>query len=552
MCPLTVMGILNADLGGNDNCTGVALQTDGKIVVAGSTYQFEDYDYLNTDMVAARYNTDGTTDHTFGTNGVVVTDLGNNDEATGVVIQSNGKIVLAGGSNSRFAFVRYTSDGALDSTFSQNGISTVSSKGSNAIENTALGIAISGSRLYAVGDGKYPGNLGVIVKYQLDEGKIKPIVSITTPVNNAIYAAPATIKINAVATDPDGTVIKVDIYNGTKLLKTETSVPYGFSWNNVPAGNYSLTAVATDNSGNTTASDTVKVSVIPHHAPTVSLINPVNNDIFSGPTIIHLGASAVDPEGTISKVEFYNGATLLRTEHFYPYTYTWINAPAGKYTLTAVATNNFGLATTSAAVHISVVANKKPTVIIANLANYQSFAAPAAIPLIAMAKDPDGTISKVEFYNGTALLTTQYFVPYASTWKDVPAGTYKITAKATDNLGLSATSAPVTITVTAPNAPIVSKRPSSNDNKTGIPGVISLKAWPNPAGNTLIVYASGLSQNKPATISVVSASGVIMKTIQSSGLSAAVQIDVSSFASGIYTVKVACENKVLNKQFIKL
>ena len=542
-------GIVIADLGGNDDCEGAALQADGKIVAAGSTYKFEDYDYLNTDMAAARFNANGSPDNTFGTNGVVITDLGNNDKASSVAIETNGKIVLGGGSDSRFAFVRYDIDGSLDSTFSQNGISTVSSKGTNAIENTVEGIAISNSRLYAVGDGKYPGNLGVMVKYQLDEGKIKPIVSITTPANNAVYPIHAIIKIKAIASDPDGSVIKVEFYNGSKLLNTKTSAPYGYSWNNVPAGVYTLTAKATDNSGNITVSDSVKVSVIPHNPPTVSLINPVNNDVFSGPTTIHLGAAAIDPEGTISKVEFYIGDSLIRTERAYPYTYTWINARAGKYSLTAVATNNFGLTTKSAVVHIAVVTNKKPSVIITNLANNQSFAAPATIPMTATAKDPDGTISKVEFYNGTALLATQYWSPYSSTWKDVPAGSYTITAKATDNLGFSATSAPVKITVTAP---VVSSRPSSENNKISVPDVLSLKAWPNPAGNTLIISAGGLSQNKPATISVISASGVVMKTIQSAGLNGAVQIDVSSLASGMYTIKVTSENKVINKPFMKL
>jgi len=545
-------GILQSDIGGNDNCTAVALQADGKIVVAGTTSQYQDNDYQNTNMVAARFKADGTSDNTFGTNGIVITDLDNNDVATALAIEKNGKIILAGGSNSRFAFVRYTPDGALDSTFSQNRISTVSSKGSNAIENTVQGIAISNSRLYAAGDGKYPGNLGVMVKYQLDAGLKKRIVSITAPTKNEIFAAPANIKINAKATDPDGTIAKVEFFNDTTLLHTEFESPYGFMWKNVPTGNYSFTARATDNSGMVTTSSPVKVSVVPHKAPTVAITNPANYETFAGPATINLVAVAIDPESTIKKVKFYNGKTLLGIDSLYPYTYTWKDAPVGSYTLTAKAVNSFGLVTTSAAVNISVIPNIAPTVIITSIANGQSFTAPATIPLTASAKDPDGKISKVEFYSDTVLINTQYKSPYTYTWKDVPAGVYTITAKATDNLGLTKTSAPVKIIVTASDTPMVSNRPASVINLTGLNGDISLKAWPNPAGNIINIRTSGLPQNKPANISVISAMGGVMKTMQSNSSTQTTGLDVSSLVSGMYTVKVICADKVMYKQFIKL
>ncbi|MEJ7681146.1 MAG: Ig-like domain-containing protein [Segetibacter sp.] len=66
---------------------------------------------------------------------------------------------------------------------------------------------------------------------------------------------------------------------------------------------------------------------------------------------------------------------------------------------------------------------------------------PATIPLIAIAKDPNDKISKVEFYNGTSLIRTENYYPYRYTLYNVQAGTYTITAKATDDKGLSATSA---------------------------------------------------------------------------------------------------------------
>ena len=545
-------GILTADMGGNDECAGVVIQADGKIVVAGSTYNIDDSYYANTDIVAARFNNDGTSDKTFGKNGIVVTDLGNNDQARSADIESNGKILVGGVSNSRFAVIRYTPDGSLDTTFSQNGSSTVSSSGVNAIENQIQGIAVSKNKLYVVGNGKYPGNLGVVVRFQLDKGLKKPIVSITTPVNKAVYPANATIKIGASATDPDGTISQVEFYNGKTLLHTEYVSPYGYYWKNIPVGNYILTAKATDNSGMVTTSAEVKISVIPQKAPTVSITNPADNERFAGPATIRLIAAATDPEGTIRKVEFYNGSKLLRTERYYPYTYTWKDVPVGNYTITAKATDSFGLITTSAAVHISVVPNQSPTVSITNLANYQKFIANTPIPLVAAAKDPDGTISKVEFYNGDTLLNVNNTNPYTYTWLNVPAGIYTITAKATDNLGLSKTSAPVKIIVTATDAPIVSSRKPLSDDLTGENKGVSIKMWPNPAGNTLNINSDGLMQNKQTTLSVISVSGNVMKTMQLYSQNQTITLDVSSLASGVYTIRFICGDKVVYKQFVKL
>src|SRR5262249_60646378 len=88
-----------------------------------------------------------------------------------------------------------------------------------------------------------------------------PTVSITAPANNATFTAPANITINATASDPDGTVQKVDFYQNGILLGTDTTSPYSFAWNNVGAGSYALTAVATDNVGGPTTWTAVNITV---------------------------------------------------------------------------------------------------------------------------------------------------------------------------------------------------------------------------------------------------------------------------------------------------
>jgi hypothetical protein len=95
-----------------------------------------------------------------------------------------------------------------------------------------------------------------------------PSVSMTSPADGANYLAPATIALSATASDSDGSVTQVAFYAGSSLLVTDTASPYTFSWSNVPVGNYSLTAVATDNSGASTTSGAVIVHVVTPPAST--------------------------------------------------------------------------------------------------------------------------------------------------------------------------------------------------------------------------------------------------------------------------------------------
>ncbi|HIH10269.1 MAG TPA: hypothetical protein HA254_06415, partial [Candidatus Diapherotrites archaeon] len=94
-------------------------------------------------------------------------------------------------------------------------------------------------------------------------------------------------------------------------------------------------------------------------------------------------------------------------------------------------------------------ANQSPAVSITSPSSGQTFSAPAAITISANASDSDGTVSKVEFYNGTALLGTDTTTPYTYTWGSVGAGAYSITARVTDNSGASATSGTISIVVNA-------------------------------------------------------------------------------------------------------
>ena len=120
-------GIVLTDIGtSNDLGRGSALQNDGKIIVIGSSK-------INgtNDFILIRYNNDGSADSSFGENGIVITSFGvYDDTANAISIQDDGKIVVAGhaynGTNNDIAVARYNADGSLDITFDNDGKTTTS------------------------------------------------------------------------------------------------------------------------------------------------------------------------------------------------------------------------------------------------------------------------------------------------------------------------------------------------------------------------------------------------------------------------------------------
>ncbi len=504
-----------------------------------------------------------------------------------------------------------------------------------------------------------------------------PTVSITAPANNASFAAGASISLTANAADEDGVISKVEFYNGTTLIGASTTSPYSYTWTGVVAGTYSITAKATDNGGATTTSAAITVVVIPNKVPTVSITAPQNNATFEGGTNIILTASAADADGTVSKVEFYNGTTLLGSATTSPYTYTWPAVAAGTYTVTAKATDDKGGIGTSTAVKITVTVpqspyggkawpipgrieaenydlggsglgyfdsdegnrgeafrtddvdieastdvgggynigwtvegewleysvdvsetgkydfkvrvaataagktmhiemngvnvtgvikvpntgdfqawqtvtvpaisltagkqimkivfdsdeinlnyvdiaagNKAPIVNITAPANNTAYVAAASFTITANATDPDGNISKVEFYSGSTLLGSDATSPYSFNWNNVAEGTYTITVKATDNSGASTESAPVTVVVNANKLPSV--------------------ALTTPANNTVL---QAPASNVLLTASAADTDGSVVKvefyngaTLLGSDITSPYTYTIPSLTAGTYTL----------------
>jgi RHS repeat-associated protein len=278
-----------------------------------------------------------------------------------------------------------------------------------------------------------------------------PTVSLTAPVADARYLAPATITLAANASGA-APLTRVEFLADGTVIATVGNSPYTVDWPNVAAGTYQLSARATDRAGAATTSAARRITVHSSNTPpAVSLTAPADGAAYPLSASVTLAATASDVElnTPISRVDFYHGPTLIGGSTTAPYQLAWTPPAAGVYRLTARATDSAGATTISAAHDLTVQGNLPPTVSLTSPGANQSFTAPATVTLTADANDPDG-VARVDFFHGATLIGSAVSSPYRVVWNHVPASRYLLTAQATDRLGASQTSAAVPITVNAP------------------------------------------------------------------------------------------------------
>ena len=408
-----------------------------------------------------------------------------------------------------------------------------------------------------------------------------PTVSLTSPAPNASYSAPATITLAASASDSDGTIARVDFYQGSTLIGSDTSSPYGLTWSNVPAGTYSLTAVATDdgNASTTSAAITITVgasSTLPSgwndadigatgaagsasYSNGTFSVTGAGADVWGTADAFHFAWRTLTGDGSIvarvatiqnvaawtkAGVMMRNSSSASAAHGFMlvaassskgapfqrrtvdggttvssagplvtaPYwvklvragnVITGYTSPDGS-TWTAVGSDTFtmgstilvGLAvsshvsgTTATATFDNVTITSAnpvpPTVSLTSPSNGATYTEPATITVSASASDSDGSVTKVDFYAGSTLIGTATTSPYTITWSGVPAGNYSLTAVATDNDGLTATSAAVSVTVSAATSSLPSGWSDTDIGTVPYPGNASY------SGGTFSVTGSG-------------------------------------------------------------
>ncbi|MEO5699092.1 MAG: Ig-like domain-containing protein [Casimicrobiaceae bacterium] len=272
-------------------------------------------------------------------------------------------------------------------------------------------------------------------------------VVLITPASGTAQIAGTPLILEASALGLDSAIQRVEFFNGSTQVGSANSAPFRYIWASPPVGTLTLRAKAYDGANSSAVSAPVSITSAPSTLPSVSLTSPGAGSVFISPDPIDLVATATRVGGAIGKVEFFDGATLIATRTSTPFAFAWSGAAVGTHTLTAKATDSLGASATSAPVSISVIANRKPTVALSSPPLGSVFVAGQSIPLAATASDPDGSVVKVEFLNGSTVLGASTTPPYSLAWTTAPAGSLTITARATDNRGATAVSAARTVQV---------------------------------------------------------------------------------------------------------
>ena len=233
---------------------------------------------------------------------------------------------------------------------------------------------------------------------------------------------------NAAATSVDG------------LHWISNPTPSASNWAGLAYGNDSFIAVAGQGGNNPAAILTITQST----PPTIAIASPTAGQAIAGPATVTLAANVAGTASgaAIRQVQYFSGSTLIGSATQAPYNVIWNNLPEGSYSVTALAIDSHGSVSTSAPVAFQV--SLPIQVAITSPAN----GAQLSGKNLTLSASVSGTaITQLAFYNGSALLGTMSQPPYSITFPDLDAGSYSITAQATDSLGLVATSSAVNITV---------------------------------------------------------------------------------------------------------
>ncbi|MBL6445624.1 T9SS type A sorting domain-containing protein [Fulvivirga sp. 29W222] len=251
-----------------------------------------------------------------------------------------------------------------------------------------------------------------------------PSVSLTSPANGATYTEGDNIQIQATASDSNGSVSRVEFYQGSTKLGEDNTSPYSFTLNNASVGSFTFTAKAFDNEGASKTSSAVSVTV-----------SGSGGDSCSGlPQYVAGNVYSQDQE-----VQNINKKYRCNVPGWCSSNAAWAYAPGE------------GQHWQDAWTYLSECGgggddNENPSVSITSPVNGSTYTAGDNVTITANASDTDGTVSKVEFFRNGSKIGEDTTSPYEINWVSL-AGNYSLTAKATDNDGGATTSESVSIIV---------------------------------------------------------------------------------------------------------
>lgn len=277
-------------------------------------------------------------------------------------------------------------------------------------------------------------------------GASAPTVQWTSPASGAQAAVGATVQLTATATT-SGSITAMQLYDGDTQLAASTGSQstLSFQWRATGVGSHTLYAVAT-NSAQATKRVALPFTVIASTAPTVTLTKPANGAGFStAPASVNLSATATATTGaSITQVEFLqDGAVAATVTSATAGAYTAsVSVLAGAHVFEARATDSNNQVTTSTAANVSVaLTGGAPTVGITSPLPYDTFDEGVDLHVTASAFSKSSTIKQIDYYSEQGVwLAGSTTAPYDVVLRSLPAATYTIRAKATDNSATPKTS----------------------------------------------------------------------------------------------------------------
>lgn len=181
---------------------------------------------------------------------------------------------------------------------------------------------------------------------------VAPTVEIALPAGGAYAQGP--LPLTARVNDTDGLVVKAEFFEDGVKLGEKTAFPWVWELANPAVGEHSYRVVVTDQEG-ATAQATKAVTVTAGNlAPTIAITSPVDATVAAAPFPLAFQVAAADADGSVKSVDYFAGATKLGSSAVAPFGFSFANAPVGPRVLTAVATDNLGLTSTSAPVNVTV------------------------------------------------------------------------------------------------------------------------------------------------------------------------------------------------------
>lgn len=335
-----------------------------------------------------------------------------------------------------------------------------------------------------------------------------PVVQVGGPQNGNTYPLFSTLNFEVSATDPDGSIKKVEFYLNNAKVGEDSIAPYEYEYAGNTYGNYSFFARATDDLGGVAASSPLNFVI--NAPPIVAIASPITGAKYTPGSVLTLQVSTSDADGVVSRVEFWQNGEKLGEDNESPFTFIINNLSSGGYIYAAKAFDNFGASSTSSPV--AVIVNAPPNLLFQNPTKDTTILQSRPLTVKLDANDPDGEIIKVELYLNDVKVGEDGQPPYAITLNNLPLGVHKLKAKTWDDIDEPKESKVINLTV-------------STMTSTRDIAYRELQFFPNPVREKL--YLMGL--NEASRIRIYDAVG---RMVQESTTRS--ELDVQALGVGRY------------------